>query len=173
MVSGDRVGTEAFGELEADLLYEAAGVDEDECGAMLVREGGKLIEDLGPHGRGGDGAELVRWHLDGEIEGTALANLDDGGGVAVWVGAHQKVGDQFDRVLGCGQTNALRRLRHAGEHGSGREAVFATDESVEALKREGEVGAAFIVGDGMDFVDDDGLDARARLWRDLPAVSRM
>ncbi len=42
---------------------------------------------------------------------------------------------------------------------AGAETVFAGDEGVETLEREGEVGAAFVVGYGVDFVDDDGADA--------------
>ena len=42
---------------------------------------------------------------------------------------------------------------------AGAEAVFAADEGVEAFEREGEVGAALVVGDGVDLVDDDGADA--------------
>jgi hypothetical protein len=37
--------------------------------------------------------------------------------------------------------------------------VFAADESVEAFEGEGEMGASLVVGDGVDLVDDDGLDA--------------
>ncbi len=47
-------------------------------------------------------------------------------------------------------------VREAGEERSGREAVFAADEGVEAFEREGEVGAALVVGDGVNLVDDDG-----------------
>ncbi len=47
----------------------------------------------------------------------------------------------------------------AGEEGAGGEAVFAADEGFEAFEREGEVGAALVVGDGVDLVDDDGVDA--------------
>ena len=50
-------------------------------------------------------------------------------------------------------------VREAGEELAGAEAVFAGDEGVEAFEREGEVGAAFVVGYGVDFVDDDGADA--------------
>ena len=41
----------------------------------------------------------------------------------------------------------------------GLRAVFAGDEGVEAFEREGEVGAALVVGYGVDLVDDDGADA--------------
>ena len=59
----------------------------------------------------------------------------------------------------------MRRCREAGEECAGGEAVFAADEGVEAFEREGEVGAALVVGDGVDFVDDDGADAAEVLAR--------
>ena len=46
----------------------------------------------------------------------------------------------------------------AGEEVSGREAVLAADESVEAFEREGEMRAALVVGDGVDLIDDYGAD---------------
>ena len=58
----------------------------------------------------------------------------------------------------------------------GRETIFAADECVEAFEREGEVGAAFVVGDGVDLVDDDGADAAevlARLARGEQDVKRL
>jgi len=79
----DGVVTEAVGELEADLLYELAGVDEDERAAVLLGQRGQLVVDFGPHRDGGDGGEFGGWDFDGEIEGAALAYLDDGGG---WAG---------------------------------------------------------------------------------------
>ena len=56
VVSGDMLDAETLGELECNFFYEAAGVDEDERAAMMVGEGGELVEDFGPHGGGGDGA---------------------------------------------------------------------------------------------------------------------
>jgi hypothetical protein len=37
--------------------------------------------------------------------------------------------------------------------------VSAGDEGVQALERESEMGAALVVGDGVDLVDDDGADS--------------
>ena len=73
--------------------------------------------------------------------------------------AGEEVGDEFDGVLRGGEADALRRCCEAGEECAGAEAVFAGDEGVEAFEGEGEVGAALVVGDGVDFVDDDGADA--------------
>ncbi len=67
VVGGDLLGAEAGAELEGDLFDEAAGVDEDQRGAMALGVGGELVEDLGPHVVGGDGAEFVAGDLDGEV----------------------------------------------------------------------------------------------------------
>ena len=73
--------------------------------------------------------------------------------------AAEEASYELDGILGGGKADALRRSGQACEHCARREAVFAADEGFEALEREGEVGAALVVGDGVDFVDDDGADA--------------
>ena len=73
--------------------------------------------------------------------------------------AGEEVGDEFDWVLRGGEADSLRRCGEAGQELAGAEAIFAGDKGVEAFEREGEVGAAFVVGYGVDFVDDDGADA--------------
>ena len=45
------------------------------------------------------------------------------------------------------------------QHAARSEAIFAADKGVEALEREHEVGAALVVGHGVDFVHDDGANA--------------
>ncbi len=58
----------------------------------------------------------------------------------------------------------------------GSRRVFAGDERVEALEAEGQVGAALVVGDGVDLVDDDGVDAAqvlAALLRGEQDVERL
>ncbi len=85
VVRGDVLRAEALGEGEGYLLDEAACVDEDQRGAMVLRVCGELVEDLVPHVVGGDGAELVAGDFDGEIELAALADLDDGRRLAgIW-----------------------------------------------------------------------------------------
>src|SRR5665213_769047 len=161
----DRVRAEAGCEFEADFFDQLARVDENERGAVLVGEGGELVVDLGPHGDGGDGAEFVGGHFDGNVERAALADLKDGGGLALLACADEEVGYEFDRVLRGGQADPLRGFRHAGKHRAGCKTVFSADEGVEAFERKGQVGAAFVVGDGVDFVDDDGLYASQILPR--------
>jgi hypothetical protein len=87
VVGGDAVGAEVRGEALAEgegyFFNQAAGVDEDEGGAVGEGMGGEAVEDLLPHGGGGDGAEFVAGgDFDGEVEGAALAYLDDCGGGA-------------------------------------------------------------------------------------------
>jgi hypothetical protein len=108
VVGGDVFGTDAGGELEGDLLYKAAGVDEDEGGAVVLGVGGELVEDLRPHAGGGDGAELVARDLDGDVELAALADLDDGGGLARFVGAGEEAGDEIDGILRGGEAGFRR-----------------------------------------------------------------
>ena len=54
VVDQNEFGGEAGGEGEGDLLDEAAGVDEDEGGAVGEGVLGEAVEDLFPHGVGGD-----------------------------------------------------------------------------------------------------------------------
>ncbi len=88
----------------------------------------------------------------------------------------EKAGYKFDGIL-CGrEADSLRWCGEASEKGSGREAVCAGDECVEAFEREGEVGSALVVGYGVDFVDDDGADAAkifARFARGEQDVERL
>ena len=95
MVGGDAVRAklrrEPLGQGEGELLHQAAGVDEDERGAVRQRVGGETVEDLLPHGVGGHGAEFVGRNFDGEVEGAALADLDNRGGPGIASG--QELGD--------------------------------------------------------------------------------
>jgi hypothetical protein len=159
VVRGDVFRADAGGQFEGDLFDETAGVDEDEGGAVVLGVGGELVEDLFPHAGVGDGAEFVAGDLDGNVEFAALAYLDDGGGLAFGMDAGEVIGDQFDGILRGGEADSLRGCCKAGEELAGAEAVFAGDEGIEAFQREGQVGAALVVGYGVDFVDDNGADA--------------
>ena len=134
MMGGDVLGTEAVAEFEGDFFHEAAGVDEDEGGAVILGVVGEFVEDLGPHGVGGDGAEFVAGNLNGEVELATLADLDDGGGRMGGVGAGEEFGYKLDGVLGSGEADALRRRGQTGEESSGAEAVFAGDEGIETFE---------------------------------------
>src|SRR5260370_32365521 len=59
VVRGHGITSEAFGEIVGNALGQAAGIDEDERGGMLIGELRKAIVDFAPHFFGGDRAELA------------------------------------------------------------------------------------------------------------------
>src|SRR5580693_8975131 len=98
MMCGDVLRTKAFGEGEGYFLDEAACVDEDQRGTMILRVCGELVEDLGPHVGGEDGAELVAGDFDSEVELAALADLNDGrrlAGIWILVDSCEEAGHEF------------------------------------------------------------------------------
>jgi len=82
---------------------------------------------------------------------TLVANLNDFG-IRAPV-ARKEVRDERDGFLRGGKTDAERR---------------AFGKSFEAFERERKMRAPFVVGDGVDFVDDDGVDG----FEDFPAAVR-
>ena len=78
VMGGDVLRADAFADDVGEALDHAAGVDEDEGGSVFEREFGEAIVDGIPDGVRGDGAEFVRGEFDGEVEGAACADLDDG-----------------------------------------------------------------------------------------------
>src|SRR5271154_283155 len=64
-----------------------------------------------------------------------------------WLGAAEETGYLFEGTLGGGEADALQAA--AGEGGC---------ERFEALEGEGQVGAALAGHEGVDLVEDDGLD---------------
>ncbi len=97
VMRGHGVTSEAFGEIVGNALGQAAGIDEDERGGMLIGELRKAIVDFAPHFIGGDRAELAGRYFDGDIHLAAMADLDNGGIVAV--GPGQEMRDGLDRLL--------------------------------------------------------------------------
>ena len=128
----------------------------------------ELVEYLVPHAGVGDRAELVRGHFDADVQFAALADLNDRSGIAAWMNPGEEFGYQFYRTLGGGEADALRRSREASQELPGAEAVFAGDKSVQTLQGKCEMGAAFVIGHSMDFVDDDCVDS-AKVF---PALAR-
>ena len=74
----------------------------------------------------------------------------------------QEAGHQLDRVLCRGKPDAQRRLRSSADQGSRAQPVFAADQRVEPFQGERQVGAALVIGNRVDLVDDHGLD-RAKI----------
>ena len=106
-------------------------------------------------------AQFFVRYLDAEIERTLLPDAHDGDGVTA-AGAGQKLSDERDGVLRGGEPDALGRLSSTANQRAGRQAVAPADQRFEPLQCEGEVCAAFVVGDGVDLIDDHGVD-RAKI----------
>ena len=137
----DGVAAETFGKVMSDALREAAGVDEDESGTMLADEFGNTIVNFIPQFMRGNGAEFAGGDFDGEIDFALMTDLDDFRSAASGTG--EEMGDELNGLLRGGKTDAERRL--AGE-------------GFEAFERKDQVRTALVVGDGVDFVDNDGVN---------------
>ena len=109
---------------------------------------GGAVVDLAPHFVGGHGAELVAGHFHRQFHGAAVAHVDGVGAIA------EEGGDIRQRFDGGGEADALR----------GGAAVLL-HQAVEARQREGQVGAALVVGHGVNFVHDHGADGSQHLAR--------
>ena len=140
-------------------LREPAGVGEDERRAVLRDEVDDPLLDMRPDGRpplraGRRAGQVV---LDDLAEGGHVGDRDHD--VEVLLGRRgrtastsrpREVARLVDRLDRRGQADALRRR---------------LEQRVEPLERQGEMGAAFRAGHGVDLVEDDGLDAGERLAR--------
>ena len=146
-------------EPRAQLLGQPPGVGEDDGRAVRLDQVGDALLDVRPDGRtacvaGGGPADLVggRAELgqvgDGddhlELDGLARGRLHDDD-VA---GAAQEPGHLVDRADG----------RREPDPAGG-----ALEQGVEAFQGQREMGAALGAGDGVNLVDDDGVDAAQRL----------
>ena len=145
VVGGDHVVAEALAELVGEPLGQPAGVDEHERGAVLADELGDAVEHVAHLLGRGDRLELALGQLEREVEVALVAGVDDRRAgarsptsrrptvsIGRWVA---------DSPMRCGPPVAQR---------------------LEPLEREREVRAALVAGDGVDLVDDDGLDRAQR-----------
>ena len=64
MMRGNVFGAKTGSEFKGYFFDEAASVDEDEGGAVILSVGGEFVEDFGPHAVADDGAKLVAGNLD-------------------------------------------------------------------------------------------------------------
>ena len=145
VVAGDALLAEAVAQVVGDALGEGAGVDEDQGGVVLDDQVGEAVVDVVPLLAGGDGFEVGGGRLDGEVQIALMAEVDGDAGarVALIVGAGEEGGEFVDGALGGGEADALGA---------------AAGDVVEALQRQREVAAAAVAGEGVDLVDDDGVD---------------
>src|SRR5262245_18484585 len=101
MMRKDGVLAESLAEVMRNAPREAAGVDEDEGGAVLADQLGDAVVDLAPHLVGGDRAKLVARDLDTDLHRSHVADVDDGIVVA------QEGGDILDGTDGRGESDPL------------------------------------------------------------------
>ena len=143
-------------------LGQAAGVGEDDRGAVLLDEVDDVLLDVRPDraaaavvgpssSRRRRLVAVGRRHvLDGddhlEVPGLVGRRGHDLDGRV----AAEEPGDLVERPYGRGEADPLGGLLEQG---------------VEALEADGQVGAALASGDGVHLVDDDGLDAAEGLAR--------
>src|SRR2546423_4050572 len=139
---GHSVFSEALRKMMGNAFGEAPSVDENQCGRMLLGEFRDAVVDFAPHFIRGDGAEFAGGNFDGQVEFAAMADVHDLRLRSAATG--QEVRDKFDRLLRGGESDARK---------------LSLSKVIEALEREREVRATFIVGNGMDFIDDYGLDS--------------
>ena len=153
-VGGDLV------EARGQPLGEAAGVGEDDGGAVLLDEVDDVLLDVRPDRAAAAvvgvvvGLDLVavgcRHVLDGddhlEVPGLVGRRGHDVDGRV----AAEEPGDLVERPYGRGEADPLGGL---------------LEERVEALEADGQVGAALASGDGVHLVDDDGVDTAEGLAR--------
>ena len=154
VVAGDAFLAEAVAQVVGDALGEGAGVDEDEGGVVLDDQVGESVVDVVPLLAGGDGFEVGGGRLDAEVKIPLMTQVDSdaGAGVSRLVGSGEEGGQFLDGALGGGEADALGA---------------AAGDVVEAFEREGQVAAAAVAGEGVDLVDDDGVDAAQGFARPL------
>ena len=72
-----RVLAQPLAQMVRDAFGQPARVDEDQRGAMLLRQRGDAVVNLVPHLRAGDRAQLVARNFHCQIHGAAMADLHD------------------------------------------------------------------------------------------------
>ncbi len=111
----------------------------------------RLLVDFAPAFVRADGGQFAGRDLDRQIQLTLMADVDDravGLGFLRGRSADQETGDVLDRAL-RGRKPDARRL-HAGQMS-------------QPLEREGQMAAALVACQGVDFVDDHGPHAPQHL----------
>ena len=147
VVGDHRFLSQARRKLMGDSFHQPARVDEDQGDGVGLGESGDGVQGLAPDFVGGDGAKFLLRQLHGQVNLPAAARVHDHAiGIAVGVNvpvAHQEPGHFRQGPLGGGQTDA----------GDGLVGQLA-----QPLHRQGQVGAALVVGHGVDLVQDQRMD---------------
>src|SRR5690606_34301585 len=146
MVTGDPTGTQALFEEAGDALRLLARVGEYERRLVFANAARQFVVHLGPHLGRGDRLERGAGHPELDVQGAAVAGVDDrAGGLALTAGAAEVVADLGQRAHGGREPHALRRPTGALEA-----------ERFETLQGERQMGAAFARHERVNLVDDDG-----------------
>ncbi|MCW0461171.1 hypothetical protein NB717_002239 [Xanthomonas sacchari] len=146
-----RLRAEQFAQVPRGALGHAPGVDEHQGGAVRAHQLGqariRLLPLVGGHGH----AERRRRHLQRQVAGTRIADVDDGavGNAVVHRGAaDQETRDRLDRLLRRRQADAQRR--HLAQ-------------LLQALQRQRQMAAALVRRQRVDLVDDHRAHVAQRL----------
>ena len=118
------------------------------CGQMLPRGCSSSLGAIGrplPSSRGGAGILVM------SSTGTSTSSASRVGGLGRHDRRPRAEPARNRATSSCGRTVALSPMRRAGD----------VEQRVEPLERHRQVGAALGAGDGVDLVDDDGVDACA------------
>ncbi|MCY1350371.1 hypothetical protein D9M69_366010 [compost metagenome] len=168
VVGGDRRLAEPLGQVAAGALGQAPGVDEHQRGAVFADQCGEAVVDGFPGLVAHHRLERHRRHLDGQVAGARMADVDDRAVAARGLdrqlepalparlfrgrqgrlAAEQEARDLVDRLLRGGQTDAQQR---------------PPAQRLQPLEAEHQVAAALAAGDGVDLVDDDAAAAGEHL----------
>ena len=78
VVGGDELFADALGEMTRRPFRQAAGVDEDQGGAVFIDQLFETVVDLRPYLVGHHRLQRRAGHLDGEVAVAHMAGVDDG-----------------------------------------------------------------------------------------------
>ena len=139
---GRRVLAEPLGQLMGHPLGHLARVDEDEGRAVIPRVLGDAVEDVRHLAAAHDGLELGRGQLNGHLEVTGVAAVDDHGRWSVVVHAREEPRHQVERPLGGREPDALETAAALGHQG------------VQPLEAQRQMAAPLVAGQRVHLVDD-------------------
>src|SRR5262249_53430695 len=141
VVAPDRVLAEELRELRRDALRHLPRADEDERRAMLLRERRDARVDLGPGLVRADGLERRGRDLDRDVHRAAMALVDED---AFAAGAGEEAADVLDRLLRCGEADALDGVASIASPRTVaiRRAPLRRAQRLEPLEREREMAPA-------------------------------
>ena len=146
VVGDHQLLTQAFRKLMRDPLYQPPRVHEHQGRAVLHRQPGHGVQRLPPNLVAGDGAQFLLRKLQGQVDFPRMAGVHDGAvghaAGADAVAAHQETPDLLDGALRGREPDSHHRL---------------LGEGAQPFHRQRQVGAAFVVGNGVNFVENEGM----------------